>query len=654
MQKKTRGPNKQKPWERRPEDGVSVIRLALDTRDVQQRALLEGIFDGAFQIRRAVQRDAVARLDAYWAARHERARGAHSVRARMGLSRTDFEHAAYSHLDAAPHLRRFVTKALAMHLADSAWTPTERHLFRDATGKRFGAPGVSRWFEFTRLPGRARSHTRPRKWETFRLHGTLAGHRAAYVGSDGSFVQPRRMRQIERPDGSWWEHDGPLVLVFSGLPAGELALPVRLPAAPSNQAILDHHLGDPSRWHKVDLVRRRDPNAEGGWRYEAHLMVLVEPYVSPATAARREAAARASIGRVMGIDVNVSNVSVASHVAGADIAVTRIERSAGEKESLRKRDRRERLRGRALDRSRRAANPHQYDLSRRQLERAKLRAAQGLPPTQVIPKGPRKSRSNGKPQQAYRRDALSRRYKRERACQEADHAAAKQARKAAARAAAGRLVLQHGFRGFVEDCNLSAWSRLWGRSMSAFSPGTLLSAIEREATAVARIAESWGGIQRIPTSTALSQHCLCGARVEKSLAERVHECVACGLAGDRDAVSALLAGFCSEADPKNLHVDFAAARASLPEARRVLERITSNGRQDARTESTVHSGHDGSRVAETGPTSAMAARRIVGTNWHATPDETGSRSRTKSERVRRTAGMSQWGDIKLPPLRDNS
>jgi len=52
---------------------------------------------------------------------------------------------------------------------------------------------------------------------------------------------------------------------------GTLVLPVRLSTAPSNQPILDHHLSDPSKWHKIDLVRRRDPNAAGGWRYETRL-----------------------------------------------------------------------------------------------------------------------------------------------------------------------------------------------------------------------------------------------------------------------------------------------------------------------------------------------------------------------------------------------
>src|SRR5262249_27916100 len=161
---------------------------------------------------------------------------------------------AYAHLDAAPQLRRFATKALAMHLADAVWTATERHLFRDASGRRHGLPHVGRWADFWRLPGRARSHTKPNKWETFRLVGTLAGHRAEYSDPAGDLVQPRRLRPVE--SDNWWNYEGPLAIVFTGLPGGALVLPVRLPTAPSNQPILEHHLGDPSRWHKIDLVRR--------------------------------------------------------------------------------------------------------------------------------------------------------------------------------------------------------------------------------------------------------------------------------------------------------------------------------------------------------------------------------------------------------------
>jgi hypothetical protein len=312
--KRTRGPNKQPPWSRDPAAGVSVLRLALDASDPVVRKRLEGIFGAAFSLRRALQRDARSRIDAYSAARHERAsKGAAAVRERLGLSRDALERTAYRHLDLAPHLRAHVTKAMAMHLADSVWAPVERWLFGDSTGARSGKPGVGGWYDFSRIPGRARSHTRPRKWETFRLHGTLAGHRRTYTGSDGRFFQPRSLRPVSSPSASWWSHDGPLVMVLTGVTGGDLAVPVRLPASRCNQPILDHHLSDPALWHKVDLVRHRDPTTAGGWRYEAHLMVLTTPYVSPETAKRRAFVANEAAGRKAGIDVNVSNVAVASH-----------------------------------------------------------------------------------------------------------------------------------------------------------------------------------------------------------------------------------------------------------------------------------------------------------------------------------------------------
>lgn len=449
--KRTRGPNKQKPWSRSSDDGLSVLRLALDTTDPVQRTLLEGMFSAAHSIRRAVQRDARHRCLAYRAAHHERDRSAADIRTRLGLSRTALEHAAYDHLDGAPHLRRFVTKALAMHLADTAWSATERHLFRDATGKTHGLPGTSRWHEFTRIPGRARSHTSPRKWETFRLHGTLAGHRATYTGRDDVFVQPRSMRSVAEPTDSWWTHDGPLVVVFTGLPAGSLALPVRLPASPSNQPILDHHLADPSRWHKLDLVRRRDPNAAGGWRYEAHLMVLVHPYVAPAVAATRAVTAEQTRRHRAGIDVNVSNVTVASFDGADDLTITRIDRDGRARQRSHRRAREERRRQRSLERSRRAMNAQQYQLSRRQEKRARRREAAGLAAVQVIPSGPRTARSDGTPLQAYRKDQLSNGYRHDRAAQVSDAASVAQARRDHARQIARRLVREHGFALVIED-----------------------------------------------------------------------------------------------------------------------------------------------------------------------------------------------------------
>jgi hypothetical protein len=50
-------------------------------------------------------------------------------------------------------------------------------------------------------------------------------------------------------------------------------------------------------------------------------------------------------------------------------------------------------------------------------------------------------------------------------------------------------------------------------------------------------------------ATKLSQTCPCGAEATKTLADRVHDCPACGLTGDRDLVSALLAALVRLTDP---------------------------------------------------------------------------------------------------------
>ena len=46
--KRTRGPNKQRPWSRDADDRVSVLRLALDLSDPAQRHRLEALFSDAF------------------------------------------------------------------------------------------------------------------------------------------------------------------------------------------------------------------------------------------------------------------------------------------------------------------------------------------------------------------------------------------------------------------------------------------------------------------------------------------------------------------------------------------------------------------------------------------------------------------------------
>jgi hypothetical protein len=636
-----------------------VLRLALDASDPLHRAHLESMFGCAYSLKRALQRDVRDRSRAYWTARHERASSPKAVRERLGLSRDALEHRAYAHLNGAPHLRQFVTKALVMHLADAVWAGAERHLFGDATGQRHGAPRIGHWFDFTRIPGRARSHTKPNKWETFRLHGTLAGHRAAYTDASGDFVQPRHLRPVDATT-PWWSYAGPLAIVFSGLPSGTIVLPVRLPTAPSNQPMLEHHLAEPSRWHKIDLVRHRAPYAPGGWRYEAHLSVLTQPYVSPRTAERRARVALGAVDRTAGIDVNVSRIAIASHDAGESLRLSIIERDETMQQRDKSRRTRERRRLRQLERSRRAANRAQYQLSKRQEKRARRRAEAGLGAIEVIPMGPRTARADRVPLQSYRRDQLSRSYRRLRAAQAAESESATRAREDHARRVAAEMVAAHGFQLVVEDTSLRAWARSWGRALAAFSPGALVAALDREAQAVGALAGGNGGVVRASTrTTALSQHCPCGARVPKRLRDRVHVCSACGLRGDRDAIAAVLASFVTLArrdEPSSAQVDYHAVRDALPEICRLFRSSPYQGWQDTLSESTDRSARDGSFVAwsMSTPDSVVVARRNVGLASCTTPHETGARRQTTAERARVRTNMSRrYGPIGAY-LRDTS
>jgi glyoxylase-like metal-dependent hydrolase (beta-lactamase superfamily II) len=146
-------------------------------------------------------------------------------------------------------------------------------------------PRVGTWWEFSRIPGRARSHTKKSPvWETWRLVGTLDGHLSAYrhpqlpasviaagaarqAAGTSILAQPAQLPTPPEPEsGSWWDHGGALAALFTGLPAGDLVMPVRLPQGSGQWAHLRHFLADPSIWHKIDLVRVRDRRACGGWR----------------------------------------------------------------------------------------------------------------------------------------------------------------------------------------------------------------------------------------------------------------------------------------------------------------------------------------------------------------------------------------------------
>lgn len=160
---------------------MTVIPLELDASDAVVLRRLERQWRAVFRLRRALQRDAADRCRAYWAAHRERQRDPKALRERLGLTRKGIEAAAKAHIEASGWMRDHLTKAVGLHVADEVWETIVRHLFADASGRRHGPPRVGSWWDFSRIPGRARSHTKTKPvWETYRLVGTLEGHLQAY------------------------------------------------------------------------------------------------------------------------------------------------------------------------------------------------------------------------------------------------------------------------------------------------------------------------------------------------------------------------------------------------------------------------------------------------------------------------------------------
>lgn len=310
-------------------------------------------------------------------------------------------------------------------------------------------------------------------------------------------------------------------------------------------------------------------------------MLLGSGYTAPAVRAMREQAA--ALDRTGGVDGNVSNLSVVSLPASLDPgkeapASTEITLSPEERALLEREAEKRRGRARALERSRRAANTEQYGLSKKQARRAEQREAKGLEPKAVtVPGGGRAARSDGVPKQAFRQDRISGGYRKLRAHQAEAAASASEHRSHRARAVAREIIAVHGPTLVVEDCDIRTWYRLWGKRLSQTTPGLLVAALERECQAAG------GRLVRAATwSTALSQHCLCGERVNKSLRDREHKCIACGLVGKRDMVSAALASFVRFADvddPKTAYLDITASRHA--------QIIFSEGLEEALRESTT-------------------------------------------------------------------
>jgi hypothetical protein len=222
----------------------------------------------------------------------------------------------------------------------------------------------------------------------------------------------------------------------------------------------------------------------------------------------------------------------------------------------------------------------------------------------------------GVPRQAYRKDDLSAGYRLDRARIAEAAASAAEAKDHRARKIAAEIVGEHGANLVVEDCDIRTWFRLWGKRLQATTPGRLIAAIGREAE------RTGGRLLRASTfATKLSRTCLCGAEVTKTLADRVHDCPTCGLTGDRDLVSALLAAHVRLTDPD----DPATARLDVALARNT-QILFAQGLQEAlsgQPQRGAHPARGRTHAAVHHPSGQRASARRNTTRRHQpTPDET--------------------------------
>jgi len=240
----------------------------------------------------------------------------------------------------------------------------------------------------------------------------------------------------------------------------------------------------------------------------ALICIAGRPYRSPQPAPRK----------IIGIDFGPSRVAVSARGVGEVIELITDAELESEKEAARKR----RHRQRALDRSRRAMNPDAYD--------DQGRAIRGKRPRKTSKRGRRLA---GRDRDSARKAATRRRQRGQRIA---------------------RQIVSQGRNIALERIDYSAWQRSWfGRRMSLTVPGQLEQQLRRESALVG------GKVIELPLDLALSQHCLCGARVKKPLSVRTHACPRCGLGGngaplDRDLFSAFLARLCAQNPGKALRL----------------------------------------------------------------------------------------------------
>ena len=232
--------------------------------------------------------------------------------------------------------------------------------------------------------------------------------------------------------------------------------------------------------------------------FYALLRVAGKPYRDP------EYLAAVAHGETVGMDAAPTDPAF----IGPDDGFIGTLASPAARERQRELDKQVRRLQRAQDRSRRATNPNCYD--------DRGRAIKGKRPKR---KSKTYRRRQGQLRKLQRRATAQRRTDAE---------------------ALTRKVMTLGTRVAVEKTNHRAWQKSGlrlGKRMRFTRPGETYARLRAETALL-------GGVfLELPTgSLALSQHCLCGARVKKPLSQRVHHCERCGLGPlHRDLFSAFLA-----------------------------------------------------------------------------------------------------------------
>jgi len=167
------------------------------------------------------------------------------------------------------------------------------------------------------------------------------------------------------------------------------------------------------------------------------------------------------------------------------------------------------------------------------------------------------------------------------------------------RSSHGHLVnelLAHGSEVRAEKLNYVSWQKNFPRSVRDRAPGLFMQELGRKA-------ENAGGpyLAYSPWSTALSQTCVCGARVKKPLSVRLHRCP-CGVAAGRDLFSAYLGLFVDrlvdeQSGASGDVLDLSAAAEDFPLFRGLLQE--SGGSPGSSTRGVKHRGRGRASVRST-------------------------------------------------------